>query len=311
MLRKLSFFAFIMMLFQACSSDFFDQVVNIDPPVYEKSLVVHAACSILDTAFRVQVTRNFGLLDVVEDSAFFVKNAVVQLYKEGQLVATAPESTIKPDGWYEIPLAPNVYEVGKTYELKVSHPDFPVIRGTQTMPALVSVDSVRYRKNGGISPDGSELFAIDAFIKDKAGEHNYYGIYVSTLFLNIIPVFDDFGNFIRLDTLQDDEYLVYPETSDDPNAQVAMNMLVVTDQFFDGQSYKMSFKSYDNGSNDARRYKVYVRGLTEDYYLYLLSQARKEEAEDLPLAEPVTVHTNLGKGIGIFGMYSEKAFLIK
>jgi len=311
MLRKLSFFAFVIFLCQSCSSDFFEQVVNIDPPVYEKSLVVHATCSSLDTAFRVRVTRNFGLLDVVEDSAFFVKNAVVQLYKEGQLVATAPESTIRPDGWYEIPLASNVYESGKSYELKVSHPDFPNISGTQTMPALIAVDSVRYRKNGGISPDGSELFAIDAFIKDEAGVRNYYGVYVTTLYFNIIPVFDDFGNFIRVDTIKDDEYRVYPETSDDPNAQVAEDMLVLTDQFFDGQAYKISFKSYAYDPNDSRRFKVYVRGLTEDYYLYLLSEARKEEAEDLPLAEPVTVHTNLGKGIGIFGMYSEKAFLIE
>jgi hypothetical protein len=311
MLHKLSFFAFAILLFQSCSGDFFEQVVNIDPPVYEKSLVVHATCSSRDTAFRVRVTRNFGLLDVVEDSAFFVKNAVVQLYKEGQLVATAPESTIRPDGWYEIPLASNIYEVGKTYELKVSHPDFPGISGTQTMPALVSVDSVRYRKNGGISPDGSELFAMDAFIKDEAGVRNYYGVYVTTLYFNIIPIFDDFGNFIRVDTIQDDEYRVYPETSEDPNAQVAEDMLVLTDQFFDGQAYKISFKSYAYDSNDTRRFKVYVRGLTEDYYLYLLSEARKGEAEDLPLAEPVTVHTNLGKGIGIFGMYSEKAFLIE
>ncbi len=311
MLRKLSFFAFVIFLCQSCSSDFFEQVVNIDPPVYEKSLVVHATCSSLDTAFRVRVTRNFGLLDVVEDSAFFVKNAVVQLYKEGQLVATAPESTIRPDGWYEIPIASNIYEVGKTYELKVSHPDFPGIQATQTMPALVAVDSVRFRKNGGISPDGSELFAIDAFIQDKAGETNYYGVYVTELYINVIPIFDENNNFIGLDTIEDDEYKIYPETSDDPNAQVALDMLVLTDQFFDGQAYKISYKSYSYNSNDAARYKVYVRALTKDYYLYLLSEARKGEAEDLPLAEPVTVHTNLSNGIGIFGMYSEKVVLIK
>jgi hypothetical protein len=305
-------FCFIALLFtlimSSCSGNFFDQVVDIDPPAYEKLLVVHTFTGSQDSVFRVLVTRNFGLLDAVEDSAFYVQNAKVQLFKNGQLLSNVPLSTVVDKGWYEAPLTAGALEAGASYELKITHPDFPDVTSTQVMPKVFQVDSVHFRDKAGVSIDGTELYAMDAYIKDKAGERNFYAIKVVENFIIVNPIFDANGIVIRLDTIEEIEQSVYPETSDDPNAQVALGQVVVSDQFFDGQAYKMSFKaSYYNSSS---YFTVKVRSLTEDYYLYLISETRKEDSEDLPLVEPVTVHSNLNKGIGAFGMYSEKRFLI-
>ncbi|MBU6342867.1 MAG: DUF4249 family protein [Bacteroidetes bacterium] len=303
MIRYFFFFLFIGVFFSACSGDFFDQTIDIDPPKYDPSLVVNGFTGNQDSIFRMEVTRTFGLLDGVEDSAFYIKNAQVKLFKNGQLLLTAPYGNLVA-GWYEAPIPPGTLTAGASFDLEVSCPNFPTARAQQTMPQAFVLDSVRLREKAGISTDGTELFGIDAFIKDKAGEKNYYALAVWEEFVLVDPVFDDFGNVIRLDTVERIYQKVNAEDSDDPNAEIALGQVLVSDQFFDGQAYKLSLKSsYFNSSS---YFVVSVRSITEDYYLYFISEERKESSEDLPLAEPVTVHSNISPGIGTFGMFSEK-----
>lgn len=308
-MRNIFIFISLSFFFASCSGDFFDQVVDIDPPEYQKQLVVYAFNGNLDSNFRAQVTRNVGLLDIVDDTAFYVKNALVELYEDGQLKLSAPQSTLNPRGWYEIMTGPGLYQVGKTYELRVSLPGLPTASATQIMPSPVTVDSVRLREKAGLSPDGTELYSIDVFLKDKAGEKNYYGIKVSNNYFYVLPIYDNNGNVIGYDTLDSYEQRVFPYASDDPNAEIGDDMMVVSDQFFDGQAYKFSFKS--DYYQQSATYKVRVRALTETQYLYAVSRQRQLDAEDFPLAEPVVVHENMTNGIGVFCLFNEQTFTLK
>ncbi|MEI6411196.1 MAG: DUF4249 domain-containing protein [Bacteroidota bacterium] len=307
-MRNIFIFIFLSLFFASCSSGFFDQVVNIDPPEYQKQLVVYGFSGTLDSNFRAQVSRNVGLLDNVKDSAFYVKNAKVELYEDSQLKLSAPQSSLKQNGWYETFTGPGIYKAGKTYELRVSHPELPTATAQQIMPNPVSVDSVRIREKAGIDNDGTALYSIDVFLHDKPGEKNYYGIKVTTTDFYTSPIFDQNGILIGYDTIQIGEQRVFPYASDDPNAELGDDMLVVSDQFFDGQAYKFSFKS--DYYNQSATYNVRVRAITEDQYLYAVSLQRQLDAEDFPLSEPVVVHNNVKNGIGVFCLYNEQLFTI-
>jgi hypothetical protein len=291
----------------ACSSHFFDLTLNVDPPPYIKQLVVHTFMNNGDTALVCQVTRNTGLLTSATDQDLYITDATVQLLEDGKLKATLQPVTGQNSlSLYSTPAGNGFFQSGKTYELKVQHADFPNVSAMQTMPSPCTVDSVRFRKDGGISTDGEHLFALDAYLKDAPGVKNYYSIAAKAYYDQVYPKYDQNGNVIGYDTFTYDAGRIFPET-DDPNVTLAGSQIVVTDQFFDGKSYKLSFKSYQNSYT---KFRVYVHSITQDYYLYLLSAQQKSDAADSPISEPVTVYTNLNGGIGIFGMYWVQEFKI-
>lgn len=306
-MRPIFFLLFISAVFASCSGDFFSQTLTIDPPEYDKQLVLHSFGSNRDTTFRVQLTQNFGILENVPDSAWAVSGATLELYEGGQKTATLTAAAGN-NKLYETLVMPGFFEPGKTYELRATHPDFPTVTSRQTMPKAVAVDSVRFREKAGLDPDGSKLSAVDVFLQDQAGVENFYEIRVAIFFPKLEYIQDSLGNLI-IDTVGYEVYPVSIVDSDDPNAVITYGEgIAVSDRFFDGQSYKFVAKIYESyGYN----YQVSVRAITEEYYLWSISAERKYNAEDNPLAEPVTTYTNLDTGIGVFGLLHEQLFEVE
>jgi hypothetical protein len=308
MLRILIFVAYIF-LFTACSEDFFNQTVDIDPPEYEKQLVTHIKTGINDTEMALSVSRNYGVLETVPQDGWGVSDALVELWEGDQKLRTLEPSSIT-NYYYRTPLVPGFFQPGHTYTLRIIHPEYDTVTALQTMPGKPSVDSVTYNMDGGINAFGEELSDVNVYLQDTPGESNFYEIQILGEYEYVDSVYDDMGNFVRADTIVYASTLE-PEGSDDPNVQPGFNQtLVISDQFFDGQAYKLNARIYRYGGNPTR-YAVYVRNLTEDYFLYSISALRKYDTEGIPFVEPVSVHDNLDKGIGIFGLYNEVVVRIK
>lgn len=308
MLRILTFAAYIF-LFSACSEDFFNQTVDIDPPEYEKQLVTHIKTGINDSIMELSVTRNYGVLETVPQNGWGVPDALVELWEGDQKLRTFSPLTTT-NYFYFAPLSQGVFQPGRTYTLKISHPDYDTVTAVQTMPFKPVVDSATYDMDGGLNAFGEELSNIDVYLNDTPGEVNFYEIAIFGEYVYTDSVFDDSGNFINVDTLifQSNFDL---EGSDDPNVVPGYNnTLLISDQFFDGQSYKLNARIY-RYQGDPTNYAVHVRTLTEDYFLYSISALRKYDSEGIPFVEPVSVHDNLDKGIGIFGLYNEVVVRIK
>jgi hypothetical protein len=314
-MRTIFFLALAAVTFTACSDDFFSQTLTIDPPAYDKKMATHAFGGSRDTVLNVFLSRNFGILESPEFEEYYVKDAKIEVLEDGQskLVfgSTASKYPGQPIAQSMIPQG--FFVSGKTYTLRVEHPDFPTAISTQVMPQSAAVDSVRGR--GFVSSTfGGDLFSIDIYLKDPAGEKNFYGIEVTQIGWNLSPVFDpNTGQIIRYDTLGTYEYFTYPEGGDATNAQIFGNMIAVSDELFDGQSYRLNFRGYPSyfSSNDTPRFNVKVRALSEDTYLYWLSSTKRSNAEDIPFAEPVPLYTNFKDGIGAFGLFHEQIFKVK
>jgi Domain of unknown function (DUF4249) len=314
-IRSLFFGAIAMISFASCSDDFFSQTLEIDPPPYEKKLAAHAFGGTLDSIFKVTLSRNFGILETVKnDSFYFVKNAKIELLEDGQSKLTM-NSTL--DQYASLPVSAKeitsgFFVPGKTYTLKVEHPDFPTISSTQIMPGEVQVDSIQ---NKGLVKGafGDENLVLNAFINDRAGQKDFYAIEVSQSYVNRVPIFDNNGQLIRWDTIGTNQYGVFPDGSDDPNVIVSGQTLLVSDEFFDGKKYKFNFRGYPSyySNQDTSEFTLMLRAITEELYLYKLSAQKRSNTEDVPFAEPVPLYTNFKNGIGIFGLYHEKRYLIK
>jgi hypothetical protein len=305
MYKSIIFILSATLLLTACNGDFFEQTLDIDPPPYEKQLVVHGFQNSLDSAINISVQRNFGLLDKVKSSDYGISGADVTVTRNGQDNFKLINSGDPEDFYYNQQISPDYFKSGETYGIRVEKDGFPTVTAEQVMPDDFQVDSVAYRENGGVSSGGEKLMAVDVYLKDKPGQKNYYAVEVFTEYTYVITRFDSFGNIIGYDTLSAGGYTLYPEASDDPNAELTDNQVLVSDQFFDGQAYKLSFKAY---RSIGQKYEVRVQSITEDCYLYAISAQRKSDTEDFPLVEPVTVHKNVQNGIGIFCLSKTKVF---
>lgn len=302
MLRIIIFSAFILLL-SSCSEDFFNQTVDIDPPVYDKQLVTHVKAGTNDSLMVLSVTRNFGVLETVAQDAWGVPGALVELWEGDQKLSTLVPS-LATNYFYFTPLTQGFFQPGHTYSLKISHPDYDTVTAVQTMPAQPMVDSVTFDLEGGLNPFGEELSDFNIYLQDPPGEKNFYEVLLVGEYEYVDSIYDEMGNFVRIDTLVYTS-VFQPEGSDDPNVQPGFNeTLVISDQFFDGKPYKLNARIYRYDGNPTR-YAVYVRTLTEDYFLYSITALRKYDSEGIPFVEPVSVHGNLNNGIGIFGLYNE------
>jgi Domain of unknown function (DUF4249) len=307
-------------LYSSCSEDSFTQVVEIDPPAFDKQMTLHLLLSDKDSFNQVQLGQNFGILENVPDDKWFLKNGSIEIFENNLSVLKYTENNDLGYTFYNTLVAPNLFSAGKTYELRVKHPDFEDVTATQKMPSELIVEYARYRENAGTSndPDLTPLEAIDVLINDKAGEKNYYEMEVLASYPQLQPridsltggyIYDQLTGQLIYDTIGYYEYAAYPESSEDINAVFGTgNSLLISDKDFDGQKYKFSFRKYRSGD---KKFLVYVRSITEETYQYSASTKRKSDAEDNPLAEPVNSFSNLKGGIGIFALKSEKKFRIE
>lgn len=285
--------------------DFFSQTVDIDPPPYTKQLTFHLNLSDQDSAVRLLLTRNFGILETVPNyEDYFVKGGTAELYKDGQKWLTLnPLSS--DSSFILVGDLPQTLQSGSTYEIRATHPDFPSTNALQTMPNDFVVDSARVKRNAVSGQFGDEFDLVDVFLKDQGGVRNYYEVKYTSGYYEVSydPINEVF------DTIAFVEYPIYPEEFSDPNVVYGVQESgLVSDQFFNGQSYKLQARIY---SNSGGILIIRVRNITEEYYKWSRSYQSKYDAEDNPLVEPVSVFSNLVDGLGIFSVSREKVFVVQ
>ena len=290
--------------FTACSDDFFSQTIEIDPPPYTKQMSFHLNLSDQDTSISVLLTRNYGILETVPNQEdYFLSGGSMALYKDGQpwltLTPDSPTSSFLFNGKLPEPL-----QTGSAYEIRAEHPDYPAVSATQRMPAGFQVDSARVKRNTSSGQFGDKFDLVEVFLKDQPGVRNFYEVTLEGVFF--YEQYDP--NTGEVDTIYQ-RYSVYPESFPDPNIVGGVNSSgLISDQFFDGQSYKFQAQVY---ASSGTKLLVRVRHITEEYYRWSRSYQEKIDTDGNPLVEPVSVFTNLKDGLGIFAVAREQVFEVE
>lgn len=278
-------------------TNFFDQVVAIDPPEYEQKLVVHCFQNQVDSSIYVSVTRNVGLLETIPDSAYNVKGASVEWYESGNLLytMTADDFLVSPAQtgnfewrYYGKSTNSTVITPGKQYQIKVSHPDFDPVSAVAIAPFPPKIDTVTVKLDttttGGFF-EGTANFAIT--IDDPAAEVNYYEI-----------------------KIRGEGPYYYGIESDDPNARDGIDYinLLVSDEFFNGKKYTIRVT---NSATNEPFWVVVVKSVTFDYYKFSTTALINNDAQYNPFANPAQVFTNVTGGLGLFGLVGETQILVE
>lgn len=308
-MRTILFFLFSSLLFLTSCEEFFSTTVKADPPEYDPQLVFHLLMSDKDTNIRLVLSRNYGLLEPVRDEKkWYISGATVEWWQGGQKVLTLTplpgDSAFVYTGKLPQPLKP-----GDQCEVRVTHPDYPSVRAVQAMPAAITADSARVRKLGK-GGQFYEQYQVDLTLDDQPGVENYYEISVSRLQYYISYSFDPFTGKPIFDTLGYDNYRVYFDEFLDRNTVIGSgNTALISDQLFDGQSYKFQAKFspsfYSSSDSLVPPHTVRVRNITKEYYQWSRSYYQRYENEYEIFAEPTPVLNNLDGGLGIFGLATE------
>lgn len=293
---------FVSVMFSACTEEFFNKTIELDTSDYEKQMSMYCFYSNEDTTFRVSVGQNRALTETVKEDDYWLPNAQVQWIDAAGGITRSPNYGNTSFFYIPGPDLPTITP-GNTYTLTASAAGLPSIKSTQVMPSAIAIDTVIYIEDAGVSQFGEDVSRAEVRFQDPAGIKNYYTMQIWRKSYYYNTVTDGQGNIIRIDTLSfTNQY--WPEEPRDPAALDGISgEIVVSDALFDGQLYQLRFSFIDYSGNQGNNDEVLTirfKHITEDEYLYRISEAKRQASENFPLVEPAIVHGNIQDGIGIF-----------
>lgn len=285
-----------------CDGDSFSQVVTIDIPEHDPrpvlSLEVEAG---QEGILNALVTNSKGILDP-ESTYELPPDAEVTLYRNGDVFADFIFSEF--DQRYLAGLSdPFPNQAGDIYLLEAKIPAFDLVQVSQEMPPIPKVENATYEVEGTIDPEG---YRVDELIVDildqEPGKTNYYGLDLFQLYYEIDPFSGDTTNIYRSK--------VSIDTNDPLLSYGSRYSLIFNDEIFSGGEYQARCYTYYSIGEEAGL-EVHLYQLTEDAFLYARSYEQYQNAIDNPFAEPVTVHSNIPNGYGVFSLTNKDVYLIE
>lgn len=190
---------------------------------------------------------------------------------------------------------------GKKYRVSISS-TYPTVTAEFIQPTITAIDTLMIFPLG---PNASEenLFDMKFHVqfKDPPGK-NYYEVVITG------------------DTGEDPfpfSSQIFPLKFVDPlykeNNSLFFQTIAFEDTYFEGKMAELDFVSYlinYQGSIPYKRFTLYVRRLSSDYYKYLKDTGIQKRNETDPFAQPIQVHNNIMGGYGVFGGFTQSKFTV-
>ncbi len=298
-------FIFTLSVFAACNENFFTPLVDINLPPHKAKLVVFASFQAESDSLVVNLTRSRSALDTTQktitvtdtfkngNSTFInsyqinvgdtLKDAKVELFRNEVLWGTFKSNKL---GQYI--LRQKILADGATYRIRAEVGGYDVVEATQKMPAVATLDSVRYVKDGAIVQDGIDTYKSDEFtyfFKDPAEIGNYYAVQAEY--------------FTKLTANNNYSQPIY-QTSLDKLAQSGY----LGDKSFNGKAYSWRNHGRLSYTQPGDRIEYQFINTTLEAFLFIRSKELNENAKDNPFAEPTILYSNIKNGYGLFALYT-------
>jgi hypothetical protein len=213
-----------------------------------------------------------------------IENAKVSLFVDGVL-----QAPLSYNGFNKNYAASLVPQAGKVYRILVEAPGYVSVEAESKLPAQGSFGASVFKDSVYIDTAGFPLGQITVRILDDGSMENFYRI---KLFY-YERVLDD---FVEL-----------PIDSEDPLVnQFARNIdggVVFSDATFNGNRRDVFFKTPFGFGQDVPKFMVLKEHLSKDYYQYVTSLSRYQNAGSTLFQEPVFVFSNVKNGLGICAAY--------
>lgn len=247
--------------------------------------------------FKVEITNSIPILNEEFD---YINNATVVLFENDVEIETLQYQGTTYNS--SVPAQPN-----KTYKLKASATGFDQIITQDRMPNTPNISQVSLIEEAYIDTSyGSYVGQFSFVINDDASQTNYYE-------LELIRTYKEYN-------LDEEEIRIaktYCITTSNPainkeiEIQKGPSNLVFSDAFFNGTHFSLTvdFWNHYNYDDAAISYKIVIRSISKNYYLYKRRLNRHTEfqegyVQDI-FIEPIQMFTNVENGFGIFAGYNE------
>jgi hypothetical protein len=300
--KSVKYVFFISLVISACTKE-----INMEIPENERKLVVNGVFNVGEP-FKVAVSKSKGMLE--KSNIENVDNAEVKLFENGVFITNL--DTIN-QLWY-IKYTYDMYgeridsvfrnfyysknillEQDKTYKIEITAPGIDrkayVEIKAPTMVPIIKVDTLT------ISTDEwSKYLYFEVLISDPLTEKNYYIISLKTK--NKYSWIDEFGvkhdevatNFEDIET---DDVVI-------SNSNIEFESgIIFNDKLFNGRTQNIKFKKDYYSSEQSTDYMVILQSISKEYYDFLISSNLYISNDGNPIAEPVSVISNVNGGFGI------------
>jgi hypothetical protein len=294
------------------------EYIDIEIPEEEKVMVLNGFIN-SDNPVRLNLSKSMGVLEA-RNAFEFIETAEVELYEDGEFAELLVFDTL---GFYSGTLIPSE---GKRYELRASHADMKAISSSAFIPQKVPIKSVESTfvadsvTEQWWNPQTQEYFdttivrlseegVIEIRFDDPGNAENYYFVTFNCL----MPLYDwRDGQQIRIgeemlsldydhNTLPYENYLYMDN----------FKGFVFSDEFFNGSEYlftahvyNFGMYYYEGGGMTLSPIYVNLHSVSKDFFLFVTSYSKYDEAAYNPFAEPVNVFSNVENGFGFFTGYA-------
>ncbi len=288
-----------------------------------------------DSSLKVNLSSSLMANERIS-SLPYIDDATISVYEDGVLL----DSPIyRGNGNY---LIENIHpKVGHSYTIYANTNDADEVFSSVTIPekpVILSVDTSFMRdipEVGCLGCENNNYIDLTVKFRDKPDENNYYKIEVKyyhtykqctrdTVIIDAMesPVFycleadtttrfetlyiTSNNSFIDFYRYGDDFYLSNISYSSDGKA------LYFSDKLFTSADNQVTIQinSYEASAISGYKCYVYLYTIDENLYQFYHSLARWNEIDGNPLAEKVTLYTNVQNGLGVFSAHNSESYTV-
>jgi hypothetical protein len=281
-ITRFTLVAILFLNLTACSEDFFETVIDADPPPFTPKVVAHAYIGNLQDSIPVlTLTKNREIFNA-NDQHSVIANADISIFKNEQL-----SGMFRFENGVYVADPTNIFDqVGAEYKISINAPGFPVAEARQTKLAPVFIDTAIFVTNIAINEDGQRFDGYRIRITDAPGSENYYMLTCSK--------FTSDGTFL---------WSIYLSSLDPLMRPADGGTLLFSDDSFDGKSREFDIYSSDfSSTGGSLRFDLWH--ISRELFQYQLSIYQYLNNDFDFFSEPVVIFSNVDKGLGIFSISS-------
>ncbi len=288
--------------------------LEIDYPKQSPLLVVNCLFA-PDSLFIARISHTAQTNDSTDLS---ITDANCEIWLDGEKLATLSHTE---NGFYtNANIKP---QVGKAYTIKVTHPNYPTVSATDTVPAKTTVLETGFEHFTDYDIlDESYLNMLYIRILDDVTKDNFYQIKTDLRSYDF--------EYDSTETINDTLYQYSPIYIANNNqaaithALVAVQLMLFNDKYFNGNNILLNFEySLSSGAffYDIPYYQTHdliitLKNTSSQYYNYVKQLQKHVITQDIlanqiyGVGDPVQMTTNIQNGFGVFAAYNTQIFVL-
>ncbi len=315
--------AILTLLTFACTEEIKFTGEKIDPKIVIYSLLQP------DSVITVSVAKSHAVFEE-KYVPKQITDAVVKLYRDGELVETLTYVAPEPQpGYYQaMPYSEYVSQgvkpvFGSTYRIEVEMAGMKKASGEARLPDIIPViglDTIEEKLDQG-------FIRMEAKVRfsDPGGKNNFYriaarsseGMYYGDKTVPWSPEIPVTIYESDFSYASGNDPVISPQKEEQDlfGMQIENTFHIFNDDLIEGKEYALTLEiNHRQPDTDYYEFSIYnfeLQSITEDLYMYLRTSSAHMQTNDVSITEPVMVSTNIENGLGVVGAMASSTVTLK